>query len=57
MSPTFDSFQNGAANLPDEISVSSCALRAHRMLNLLSDVQCFVNNAQAKTADYYRIDC
>ncbi|WP_084801703.1 sensor histidine kinase [Bradyrhizobium sp. Ec3.3] len=63
MGPPSDSFQNGFAILPDETSDSSCDASLelmikeleHRILNLLSVVQCFVNNTQATTADGYRI--
>jgi two-component sensor histidine kinase len=63
MGPTSNSFQNGAAIPPDDTSASSCEASLellikelqHRIANLLSVVQCLVNNTQAKTADGYRI--
>ena len=62
MRPNFDGPQNGAAIPPDELSAPGCdALPEllikelqHRILNLLSVVQCFVNNTQDGTEDDYR---
>jgi two-component sensor histidine kinase len=62
MGPTFNAFQNGATVPPDDTSVSSCDASLellvkelqHRMANLFSVVQCFIDNTHAKTADGFR---
>ncbi|MBR0697366.1 sensor histidine kinase [Bradyrhizobium lablabi] len=63
MRQSFNGFQNGATILSDDISVSGCDEPLdllvkefrHRILNLLSVVQCLVNNTQGGTADDYRV--
>jgi two-component sensor histidine kinase len=63
MRTTFSTSRNGAAILCEDTSVPRYDVSLellikelqHRIRNLLSVVQCFVNNTQASTADDYRV--